>query len=587
MASTFGVIVETEKIIVSNDFSVTGTSTLGSVTVNNTISYTDGSRGLKTDGSQVLDDVFKLYAPGTNDFISFAAGKPYGISTLYLKSNYPNPSLQHAEIYSNRIYLAYSAASTPKGLYIYDISTPTNPVFLGSNTTYGLGDFSRQSNYVFAATDEENPGRLVAYDVADESNPTIVSMDSNTTSHAYNAARTHMVADNSHAFVLWKSGSGSSSPDMCVFDITVPTNVFLTNTFTVGNEWDSMVLGKNGNYLYYGYHYNSWAEHAIKTYDVSNVTNIVLTATTNILSMGGTSDRMCFKNNHIVWTGSSTNIIELDDISIGSNPVLSSVCALTNQTADGGKSFSFNANTNYMYILQLSQSPNNLSVVNISDVTNMFQVFSKNNVGLYNSYGIYVNDDYMVIRSEFAAKAFELDGLLNKTSAKTEMNELVANEIKLGGIKRTSWPAEGSNTIYYTNWPAWTNDISTNYFGMVVYLNTNKNWQMACADYQYGGFDPIYNMLGLIVNSNALNGILTRGLYTYNRGILEYMGIAPLKVGKPVYLYYDYTMAGFITQVRSETTDKFIRILGYAIATNGIYFDPCGMPDNPIPIVPP
>ncbi|MDD5677478.1 MAG: hypothetical protein PHW60_05725 [Kiritimatiellae bacterium] len=153
------------------------------------------------------------------------------------------------------------------------------------------------------------------------------------------------------------------------------------------------------------------------------------------------------------------------------------------------------------------------------------------------------------------------------------------------GIGITNMPAGIWDTApsYFTNWPSWTNNMGTNAFGYIVYLSTNGIWQMADADWQYGGWDPIYNMLGLVMNTNALNGVLRKGVFVYPGGILSTMGVFSLKIGQPVYLSYDLYNAGMITQTKSTQSDKFQRFLGYALTTNTIYFDPCGTPFNPPP----
>ena len=102
-------------------------------------------------------------------------------SSPSLKTSYTYPDggqVDEAKIVGNKIFLA----SITTGLVVLDISTPTNPTFVGSSDAFDARDVAVSGIYAYV-TDLKNG--LKVFDISDPSNPTMVSNVDNSTQNLY------------------------------------------------------------------------------------------------------------------------------------------------------------------------------------------------------------------------------------------------------------------------------------------------------------------------------------------------------------------------------------------------------------------
>lgn len=150
----------------------------------------------------------------------------------------------------------------------------------------------------------------------------------------------------------------------------------------------------------------------------------------------------------------------------------------------------------------------------------------------------------------------------NKTA-----NLLVTNSITLGGESRTNWPVQGGLTISSAQVLQWDNAVVIKTAGSapltsgsLCYFSAAGTWSNADAS----AAATSQGLLGLALGTNAAaDGLLICGRYTNAAWSFT-----------PGDVVYVNTNAGSITATRPVVSDQVVRIVGYAIGTNEVVFNP-------------
>ena len=117
-----------------------------------------------------------------------------------------------------------------------------------------------------------------------------------------------------------------------------------------------------------------------------------------------------------------------------------------------------------------------------------------------------------------------------------------------------------------------TNEFQTGYttvLGDLVYLDTTGKWALVDANV-VTGYDCLLGIVlqGGITSGNAVNVALP--------GTFIYMASAfpTFTIGKPIYMS---ETAGAVTQTQPVTADAAIRVIGYTVHSDKMYFFPTGV----------
>ena len=146
-------------------------------------------------------------------------------------------------------------------------------------------------------------------------------------------------------------------------------------------------------------------------------------------------------------------------------------------------------------------------------------------------------------------------------------NLYVTNAITFGGETRTNWPIQGGLTISSAQVLQWDNAVVIKTAGSepltsgnLCYFSAAGTWSNANAS------APAMSqgLLGLALGTNAaVDGLLLCGRYTN--------AAWSFTVGDVIFVN---TNAGSITATRPVVADQVVRIVGYAIGTNEVMFNP-------------
>lgn len=212
---------------------------IGSASVAATYDATDDFRGVATYGGYVylcgIEDSAELEI-----FTAGASGwaAPTAIATI--DKNGSNP-LYDIDIEGNFLYLGADVTGLSDELFIYDISTPSSPAFLGSlNTGSIIYGVDAVGDYVYLAT-SDNSRELDVIDVSTKTSPVRAgSLDLNRPNDAYD-----VVVDGDYAYLV---RDRSNQPEFYVIDVSTPSSPSLTGTYEAGVDLNAVT--KEGDYVY-------------------------------------------------------------------------------------------------------------------------------------------------------------------------------------------------------------------------------------------------------------------------------------------------------------------------------------------------
>lgn len=152
------------------------------------------------------------------------------------------------------------------------------------------------------------------------------------------------------------------------------------------------------------------------------------------------------------------------------------------------------------------------------------------------------------------------------TGTNRTANLHVTNAITLGGESRTNWPVQGGLTISAAQVLQWDNAVVIKTAGPeplasgnLCYFSAAGTWSNADAS----AAATSRGLLGLALGTNAADGLLLCGRYTNATWSFT-----------PGDVVYVNTNAGALTAARPIAASQVVRIVGYAIGTNEVIFNP-------------
>jgi hypothetical protein len=133
---------------------------------------------------------------------------------------------------TNYVYLTRST-SGGKEFYVFDISTPTSPLLVGSADLNGdLTEVAASGNYAYGAS-SDNAQEFQVIDVTSVVSPTLVaSLDLDQGDTAANGIS---VAVGTNTVYLGRDGS-TGSPEFYVINVTTPTSPTMTSSLDIGTH---------------------------------------------------------------------------------------------------------------------------------------------------------------------------------------------------------------------------------------------------------------------------------------------------------------------------------------------------------------
>lgn len=187
-----------------------------------------GYAGTTTSGSDV--EVFRVSPGGWSD--------AQLIGNADLQGNHDESSIV---ISGNYAYQATENNGTNHDFFIYDISTPTSPQYLGSmDTNSDVNDLVVSGNYVYLAT-KDNNREVVVMDTTTKTSPQIAG--------SYNATGS---ADGLSLALsgttLYLGRTDSSNPEFYVLDLSAPAAPAFVGSTDFDDEIERMVA--SGSYVY-------------------------------------------------------------------------------------------------------------------------------------------------------------------------------------------------------------------------------------------------------------------------------------------------------------------------------------------------
>jgi|7_EtaG_2_1085326.scaffolds.fasta_scaffold01207_3 hypothetical protein len=103
--------------------------------------------------------------------------------------------------------------------------------------------------------------------------------------------------------------------------------------------------------------------------------------------------------------------------------------------------------------------------------------------------------------------------------------------------------------------------------GQLVYLSSSSVWTLAAANDTGVGEDEI---LGIALSASPNSaGVLTSGIFKLST---SYISGGAFTVGAQVYMHP--STAGSYTSTRPSSSGQIVRVVGHAVATDIIYFNP-------------
>jgi hypothetical protein len=103
--------------------------------------------------------------------------------------------------------------------------------------------------------------------------------------------------------------------------------------------------------------------------------------------------------------------------------------------------------------------------------------------------------------------------------------------------------------------------------GQLVYLSSSSVWTLAAANDTGVGEDEI---LGISTSAAPnTDGVLVKGIFKVNT---SYINGSAFTIGAQVYMHP--STAGSYTSTRPSTSGQIVRVVGHAVATDIIYFNP-------------
>jgi len=212
----------------------------------------------------------------------------------------PAPSGQdstHGPDISDRIVCrgayAYVAGGSNGGLSIFDIGTPSSPLFVGRYDGVSIHDIALQGAFAFCAASGYG---FRTIDISDPSDPFVVGQCS------LSGWVNGIALSGDYALV------GCGGGGLATVDISTPTNPVLMNVVDPGDS-DKIVV--NGTVAYVG----GWSA-GIHCFDVSTPTNPVLLSTFPMGAVGSIAAR-----GSMVFATCYSNGVQVVDFSTPTNPV--------------------------------------------------------------------------------------------------------------------------------------------------------------------------------------------------------------------------------------------------------------------------
>ena len=307
------------------------------------------------------------------------------------------------------------------GLQIVDISTPSNPTFVGTCDTPGWAhDITVAGNYAYVADDDKG---LQVVDISTPSNPILIGTY-DTLGTAYDIA-----VSNNYAYVT------DYSKCLQVVDISTPSNPTLIGTYdTPSFTWD---VALSGNYAYVT---NPYIGLQIADISIpSNPTHVGTYYTT------GLTYGVAVLGNYAYLTNRDGGL-QIVDISTPSNPTFVGTCDTPGWAVD------IAVLGNYAYIADCDKG---IQVVDISTPSNPILIGTYDTLGT--AYDIAVSNNYayvadigngLVILQTYVNQTTDRPPLINALSNKT-VNENALLEFKILATD----PDNDSITYSVTNLP--------------------------------------------------------------------------------------------------------------------------------------
>jgi hypothetical protein len=162
-------------------------------------------------------------------------------------------------------YLVTNNNNSHDDFFIYDVTTPASPTYLGSlNLATDVNDVVVSGNYAYVAT-SDNSAELMVIDITTKTSPTLLT--------SYNAS------GNQNALSVAISGStlflgrqDSSNPELYTIDVSSPSSPSVLDTTEFSDDLTALVVG--GSYVYAATPYNSKELAVFDASTTSNVTEV-------------------------------------------------------------------------------------------------------------------------------------------------------------------------------------------------------------------------------------------------------------------------------------------------------------------------
>lgn len=258
-----------------------------------------GYVGTTTSGSDI--EVFRVSPGGWDDAQLVSSANLSGNhdeSTVWVEGNYA--------------YMATENNGSNHDVFIYDISTPSSPTYLGSlDSNSDVNDLLVYGNYIYVAT-KDNAKEVTVIDVSTKTSPQIVG-----TFNAAGSADGLSLAR--EGTTLYLGREDGSDPEFYVLSLAIPSAPSLVGSMQFSKNIERMVA--NGTYVYAATEHDS---QELTVIDASNPASPLPVAS---LDLAGNEDAQAIALNGTMLAigradGGSIDELAIVDISTPTSPQL-------------------------------------------------------------------------------------------------------------------------------------------------------------------------------------------------------------------------------------------------------------------------